>query len=123
MTTDIATILWLAAAAVPTVDVKSLPMPLACFGNEPMWSLQIHNESTVRFEDDLEKVSLKISRVDNAALRPATWRVTFGQSTRAFIFDEYPKCMDTDSDESYPYGIILERGEGMLRGCCRPIYE
>jgi uncharacterized membrane protein len=118
---SLALAIWLAAAAPSSVDLGNLPTPLACFGNEPSWSLQIRDAQTVRFKDDLEEVSLRITKVDNAALRPATWRVTFsGKRTRAFIYDEFPKCMDTDSDESYPYGVLLERGEGLLRGCCRP---
>jgi len=120
----IALAIWLAASTPSTVDLAKLEVPLACFGNEPSWSLQIRDASTVRFKDDLEEVSLRITKVGTAALRPATWRVTFSDKrTRAFIFDEYPKCNDTDSDETYPYGVILERGEGMLRGCCRPTYE
>jgi uncharacterized membrane protein len=118
---SVATIIWLATAAAPTVDMKNLPVPLACFGGEPFWSLQIRDASNVRYKDDLEHVALRITRVDNAMLRPSTWRLTFeGNESHALIFDEHPQCSDSDGDEPWPYGLILERDGGLLRGCCRP---
>jgi uncharacterized membrane protein len=109
------------AAATPAVDMKNLPVPLACFGGEPFWSLHIRDASNVRYKDDLEEVTLRITRVENAMLRPATWRVTFeGKESHALIYDEHPQCSDSDGDEPLPYGLILERDGGLLRGCCRP---
>ncbi len=114
--------IWLAAAAAPAaVDTKGLPAPLACFGGEPFWSLEILDTSRVNYKDDLGEARLRISRVDNAMMRPATWRVTFeGKNNRALIYDEHPSCNDSDGDEPWPYGLMLELDGGLLRGCCRP---
>lgn len=120
---SLTTALWLAAAAAPVVDMKSLPTPLACFGGEPFWSLQIRDASHVQYKDDLGEATFRVARVDNAMMRPATWRVTFaGKPGRALIFDESPSCSDSDGDEPLPYGLILELHGGFLRGCCKPVY-
>jgi uncharacterized membrane protein len=112
---------WLAAAVAPVVDLKGLPVPLACFGSEPFWSLEIRDASHVNFKDDLGEATLRVARVENAMLRPHTWRVTFeGKNSQALIFDEHPSCSDSDGDEPWPFGLILEHDGGLLRGCCRP---
>jgi uncharacterized membrane protein len=102
-------------------DLKSLPVPLACAGGEPFWTLSIGADGVARYKDDIEETRFTLVRVDRAAGRPTTWRATFagGGASHALIFDEQPACSDSDSDEPPPFGIILERGEGLLRGCCR----
>jgi uncharacterized membrane protein len=113
--------IWLAAAVAPTLDMKGLPLPMACFGGEPFWSLEITDASTIHYKDDLGETKVRVARVDNAMLRPHTWRVTFErQAGRALIFDEHPRCSDSDGDEPWPFGLVLELQSGLLRGCCRP---
>jgi len=113
--------IWLAAAVAPAVDMRSMPVPLACYGGEPFWSLEIRDASHVHYKDDLGEATLRVARVDNAMMRPATWRVTFeGKNNRALIFDEHPSCSDSDGDEPWPYSLMLELDGGLLRGCCRP---
>ncbi len=113
--------IWLAAAAAPAIEMKGLPVPLACYGTEPFWSLQIADASRAHFKDDLQETTLRVVQVENAMLRPATWRVTFqGKNSHALIYDEHPPCSDSDGDEPWPYGLILELDGGLLRGCCKP---
>jgi hypothetical protein len=54
--------------------------------------------------------------------RPTTWRVIFnGKVRHALIFDEgQQSCSDNDGEEPLAYGLLLEDGKGLLRGCCDP---
>lgn len=109
------------ASVAPKIDTHGLPLPLVCYGTEPFWSLELPNASRASFKSDIESVTLRIAGIDNAVQRPMTWRITFqDRGDHALIFDERPSCSDSDGDEPFPYGLLLERGGGLLRGCCRP---
>ena len=44
-----------------------------------------------------------------------------GRVRHALIFDEGQQgCSDNDGDEPLAYGLLLEDGDGLLRGCCNP---
>src|SRR5262245_8230457 len=111
-----------AAAADSRDDTVGLPLPLYCYGGEPFWSLILHDAKRASFKSDIDSATWTIARVDTAALRPSTWRVTFkGKNRAAFIFDEGAhSCSDSDGDRPLAYGLLLEDGEGLLRGCCDP---
>jgi len=113
----------LAAPAVAApVDPAGLPLPLYCYGGEPFWSLTIRDTKTAEFKSDIEKTTWTIKSVGHAMLRPTTWRVIFnGEGRRALIFDEGQQaCSDSDGERPRAYGLLLEDGEGFLRGCCDP---
>lgn len=112
----------LAPSADAAIDTRNLPLPLQCFGSEPFWSFVIHDARSATLKTDLGISKWKMKSVGQAALRPSTWRVTFyGNNRAAFIFDEGSKgCTDSDSDEAPPYALLLQDGEGLLRGCCTP---
>ena len=99
--------------------MKTLPVPMACFGTEPFWGLAIEADGTAHYKDDLGEARFRVSRVDNAAGRPAPEK----GAGHALIFDEGPACSDSDSDQPPSLGILLERGDGLLRGCCRAAGE
>lgn len=111
-------------AAGAAIDPHGLPLPLQCYGSEPFWSLIVKDTKSATFKSDLGESKWTVKAVGNAALRPSTWRITFnGNNRAAFVFDEGPKgCTDSDSDEAPPYALLLEDGEGLLRGCCTPKY-
>jgi uncharacterized membrane protein len=113
------------AAGVVAADLKSLPVPMFCAGTEPFWTLSIAADGVSHYKDDMEETRFTLVRVDTAAGRPTTWRAIFAteRGSHALIFDEQPACSDSDSDEPPPFGIILERGGGLLRGCCREARE
>lgn len=107
------------AAAEPSP--AGLPLPLYCYGGEPFWSLTIHDAKSATFKNDLEQSVWKIERVNNAAQRPTTWRVSFkGRQRHALIFDEGKACSDSDGERPLAYGLLLEDDAGLLRGCCDP---
>jgi uncharacterized membrane protein len=113
----------LAPAAAQGIDMHGLPLPLYCSGSEPFWGLVIKDADWAAFTWDNAQTMWRVESVANAMMRPATWRVTFkGDGRRAYIFDEGESCSDTDTDESLAYGLLLEDGGGLLRGCCDPSY-
>lgn len=120
----IASIAIAAPAIGAEVDTRNLPLPLHCSGSEPFWSFIIKDAKTATLKSDLGQSKWKLKSVGQAALRPSTWRVTFhGNNRKAFIFDEGSKgCTDSDSDEAPPLALLLEDGDGLLRGCCSPKY-
>ena len=99
-----------------------LPLPLQCYGGEPFWSLTLRDAKTATFKSDVDDATWTIKTIGNAMLRPTTWRVVFaGTNRRAFIFDEgQHACSDSDGDRPFAYGVLVENGEGLLRGCCDP---
>ena len=103
-------------------DVMGLQLPLGCAGGEPFWGLTIKDGRQATYVWDNEPHPWKVKSIDRAAGRITTWRVTFeGKSRYAFIFDEGTHtCSDSDGDEPLAYGILLQDGEGLLRGCCNP---
>ena len=112
-------------AIVPAVagePVEGLALPLACSGGEPFWGLTIKDANNATFTWDNEPTAWKVKGVSRAMGRITTWRVTFeGKNRYAFIFDEgQQSCSDSDGDAPLAYGIILQDGEGLLRGCCNP---
>lgn len=122
------TLIFAAAVAASAVQTSTppatanLPLPLNCSGGEPFWSLTLHDARRASFKSDINDAKWIIERIDTAALRPSTWRVTFkGKNRAAFIFDEGThSCSDSDGDRPLAYGLLLEDGEGLLRGCCDP---
>ena len=117
------TLVLAAIVAVPAAASEAgLPLPLACFGSEPFWSLTIRNAKTAHFKSDVEESDWTIKSIGHASQRPTTWRVIFnGKLRHALIFDEGQQgCSDNDGDEPLAYGLLLEDGDGLLRGCCDP---
>lgn len=113
--------LLLASASAFAEETSPIDIPMACYGSEPFWSLTMPNRSTAHFKDDLGEHDFKIKGITNAMMRPSTWRVTFEGNRHAYIYDEGPKgCVDSDSDQPPPYGLILDLNGGVLRGCCSP---
>jgi uncharacterized membrane protein len=112
----------LAAAAPSQPGPAGLPLPLNCYGGEPFWSLTLHDATRASFKSDIDDATWTIESIGNAMLRPTTWRVTFkGKNRAAFIFDEGQKaCSDSDGDRPLAYGLLVEDGDGFLRGCCDP---
>jgi hypothetical protein len=82
--------------------------------------LVIRDADWAAFTWDNSQTLWRVESVSTAMLRPATWRVTFKGNRRAYIFDEGESCSDTDGDRSLAYGLLLEDGGGLLRGCCDP---
>jgi uncharacterized membrane protein len=101
-------------------DEMGLPIPLYCSGGEPFWGLTIDSAKTATFTWDNLPTKWKVRSMSRAAGRITTWRVDFeGSSRRALIFDEGQQaCSDSDGDRPLAYGILLEDGDGLLRGCC-----
>lgn len=98
----------------------TMPAPMMCYGTEPFWSLAIR-AGGVDYKDDLGEARWRVARVDNAMLRPETWRVVFeGEAGNALIFSEGRACSDSDSDTPPRFGVILDGPEMLLRGCCEP---
>jgi uncharacterized membrane protein len=111
------------ASAAEEKDMHNLPLPLYCSGGEPFWGLTIRDKDWAAYVWDNSQTMWQVESVTIAMLRPATWRVTFkGTNRRAYIFDEGDSCSDTDSDRILAYGLLLEDGGGLLRGCCDPSY-
>ena len=110
------------AGSALAADVSGLPMPLACSGGEPFWGLSIKDGRHAVYTWDNQPVPWKVQSVSHAAGRPTTWRVTFeGKDRYAYIFDEgQQSCSDSDGDEPLAYGMLLQDGEGLFRGCCNP---
>ncbi|MBI1210820.1 MAG: hypothetical protein GC190_05110 [Alphaproteobacteria bacterium] len=104
-------------------DVAGLPTPLVCAGGEPFWGLSIKDGRDAVYTWDNQPVPWTVRSISRAAGRITTWRVMFeGVNRQALIFDEgQQSCSDTDGDEPLAYGILLEDGEGLLRGCCNPV--
>ncbi len=97
----------------------ALPAPMMCYGSELFWSLAIRAEDA-DYKDDLGEARWRVARVDNAMLRPETWRVVFeGEVGHALIFDERGACSDSDSDTPPRFGVILDGPDMLLRGCCQ----
>lgn len=113
-----------ALLATPALADESLGLtfPLGCAGGEPFWGLTIKDAKNATYVWDNQPTAWTVKSVDRAAGRITTWRVTFAGKTRyAFIFDEGTHvCSDSDSDEPSAYGILLQDGDGFLRGCCNP---
>jgi uncharacterized membrane protein len=109
-------------AAPAAASEADLPLPLNCSGSEPFWSLTIRDAKTAHFNSDVEETDWRIARIGHASQRPTTWRVIFkGKLRHALIFDEGQQgCSDNDGDEPLAYGLLLEDGDGLLRGCCNP---
>jgi uncharacterized membrane protein len=112
--------LCLAMPFVAVADEMGLPIPLYCSGGEPFWGLTIDNAKSATFTWDNQPTTWKLRSVNRAALRITTWRVNFeGNNRQAFIFDEGQQaCSDSDGDRPLAYGILLQDGDGLLRGCC-----
>jgi uncharacterized membrane protein len=113
-------VLCLAIPFAAVADEMSLPIPLYCAGGEPFWGLTIDDAKTATFTWDNQPTKWKVRSVNRAAGRITTWRVDFeGSNRQALIFDEgQQKCSDSDGDRPLAYGLLLEDGEGLLRGCC-----
>lgn len=113
-----------AFAAEPLADetMSGLTVPLYCSGGEPFWGLTILDAKTAKFTWDNQPTTWKIRSVGHAMQRPTTWRVMFeGKNREAMIFDEgQQSCSDTDGDQPLAYGLLLENGDSLLRGCCDP---
>lgn len=111
-----------AGSSAFAAEASGLQLPLSCSGGEPFWGLSINDSRHAVFTWDNQPTPWKIRSVRNAMGRPTTWRVRFeGTNREAFIFDEgQHACSDSDGDEPLAYGIILQDGEGLLRGCCNP---
>ena len=118
-------VLCLALPVVAVADEMGLPLPLYCSGGEPFWGLTINDAKTATFTWDNQPTTWKLRNINRAALRLTTWRVAFeGSNREAFIFDEGTHaCSDTDGDRSLAYGLLLQDGDGLLRGCCDPARE
>lgn len=112
----------IAIAIAKGTQPAGLPLPLYCYGGEPFWSLTIRDAKTADFKSDLGEETWSVESIGNAMLRPTTWRVAFkGNERRAYIFDEGQQaCSDSDGDRPLAYGLLLENGGGLLRGCCDP---
>jgi uncharacterized membrane protein len=111
--------------AIPTVAVAAvydLKTPMNCAGGEPFWGLTINDTKSATYIWDNQPTPWKVRSIGHAAGRLTTWHVVFeGTNREAFIFDEgQQSCSDSDSDEPAAYGILLQNGEGLLRGCCNP---
>jgi len=111
--------------AVPALaddEVSGLKVPMHCSGNEPAWALIISDAKTATYIWDNQPTKWKVRDVGHAMQRPTTWHVTFaGKNRQAFIFDEgQQSCSDNDGDDPLAYGILLQTGNGLLRGCCDP---
>jgi uncharacterized membrane protein len=103
-------------------DTAGLQLPLACAGGEPFWGLSIKDERHAIFTWDNQPSPLNVRSFNRAAGRITTWRVVFAGNRQAFIFDEGTQgCSDSDSDLPFAYGILLQNGGGLLRGCCNPV--
>lgn len=115
------TLAGLAPAGAQT-DMQGLPVPLTCFGTEPFWGLTIRDSKTAAYNWDHQITHWHIERVDRAMMRPETWRIMFkGDRRHAIVFNESNGvCSDSDADEedARGFGLILEDGDGFLRGCC-----
>src|SRR5262249_1789867 len=111
-----------AAGVAQAAEDSGLATPLYCSGGEPFWGLTIHDAKTATFTWDNEPSTWKLRSVSRAVGRITTWRVDFaGANRQALIFDEgQQSCSDSDGDRPLAYGILLENGGGLLRGCCDP---
>ena len=111
-----------AGPAIAESEISGLQLPMYCSGGEPFWGLTINDAKHATYVWDNQPTKWKVIDVGHAAQRPTTWHVTFaGKNRQAFIFDEGQKsCSDSDGDEPLAYGILLQSGNGLLRGCCDP---
>ena len=117
--------LGLSCAVIPAAalaDDLGLKMPLYCSGGEPFWGLILNDAKNATFTWDNQPSPWKVRSMNRAAGRITTWRVDFeGRNRQALIFDEGTHaCSDSDGDRPLAYGILLEDGDGLLRGCCDP---
>jgi len=118
----VASLMCLAFPLVAAADAPDLAMPMYCSGSEPFWGLTIHDAKTATYVWDNQPMPWKVRSIGHASGRPSTWRVVFeGKNREAFIFDEGQQgCSDSDSDTPSAFGLLLQDGEGLLRGCCDP---
>jgi uncharacterized membrane protein len=117
-----ALMLFVVAPAVAEDEVAGLKVPMQCSGNEPAWALIITDAKHATYIWDNQPTPWKVVSVGHAAQRPTTWLVTFaGRKRQAFIFDEgQQSCSDNDGDNPLAYGLLLQDGNAVFRGCCNP---
>jgi len=109
-----------APASAAPIDISGLRGPVACSGSEPFWGLTIHDTKHATYIWDNQPTQWKVLEVGHASGRPTTWHIRFaGKNRQAFIFDEgQHSCSDSDSDEPSEYGLLLQDGDALYRGCC-----
>lgn len=97
--------------------------PITCFGTEPFWNMQIHQEM-IKFSQEDTQLSYSISPPQTAYGMQESftkkWIIDLNQENNGAAYIVKHNCSDNMSDTIYPYEVILDLGQDKFYyGCCR----